>query len=120
MNYGGTDTYILGLNSLSQWPYPSPREGDPLDSYYGYTFDGVIRNQKELDDYKKLGGVPSDIHIGDARFKDLNGDGKISLYGDKAGQNGDVTNLGSLTPRYSFGFNLNSFKNFDLGVSGSS
>jgi len=55
---------------------PAPREGDPLDSYYGYVFDGVIRNQQELDDYKKLGGVPSDIRIGDARLKDLNGDGK--------------------------------------------
>jgi len=117
VNYGGTDTYILGLNSLKQWPYPSPREGDQLDSYYGYVFDGIIRDQKELDDYKKLDGVPSDIHIGDARFKDLNGDGKISLYGDKAGQQGDVKNLGSLTPHYSFGINLNtSYKNFDLGI----
>jgi hypothetical protein len=116
-HYGGTDTYILGLNSLNQWPYQSPREGDPLDSYYGYTFDGVIRDQKELDAYKQLGGVPSDIKIGDAKFKDLNGDGKISLYGDKPGQQGDVTNLGSLTPRYNFGLNLNFYyKNFDLGI----
>jgi hypothetical protein len=117
VHYGGSDTYILGLNSLNQWPYPSPREGYALDSYYGYVFDGVIRTQVELEAYRKLGGVPSDIHIGDARFKDLNGDGKISLYGDKPGQTGDVVNLGSLTPRYNFGFNLNvSFSNLDLGI----
>jgi len=41
----------------------------------------LIRTQAELDAYKLLGGVPTDIGIGDARFKDLNGDGKISLYG---------------------------------------
>lgn len=117
VNYGGADTYILGLNSLSEWPYPSPRQGYPLDSYYGYVFDGVIRDQKQLDDYKKLGGVPSDIKIGDAMFKDLNGDGKISLYGDKPGENGDVENLGTLTPRFNFGININvSYKNFDLGI----
>ncbi|MGN6533452.1 MAG: TonB-dependent receptor, partial [Ginsengibacter sp.] len=117
VKYGGSDTYILGLNSLNEWPYPSPRQGYPLDSYYGYVFDGVIRTQKELDDYKKLGGVPSDIKIGDAMFKDLNGDGKISLYGDKPGENGDVEYLGMLTPRFNFGININlSYKNFDLGI----
>jgi TonB-linked SusC/RagA family outer membrane protein len=117
VHYGGTDTYILGLNSLNQWPNPSPREGDPLDTYYGYVFDGVIRTQKQLDAYKQLGGVPSDIKIGDAMFKDLNGDGKISLYGDKPGQQGDVINLGSLTPRYNFGINLStSYKNFDFSI----
>ncbi|MGN6543062.1 MAG: TonB-dependent receptor [Ginsengibacter sp.] len=117
VKYGGSDTYVLGLNSLTEWPYPSPRQGYPLDSYYGYVFDGVIRTQKQLDDYKKLGGVPSDIKIGDAMFKDLNGDGKISLYGDKPGENGDVEYLGTLTPRYNFGININlSYKNFDLGI----
>jgi TonB-linked SusC/RagA family outer membrane protein len=117
VKYGGSDTYILGLNSLNEWPYPSPRQGYPLDSYYGYVFDGVIRTQKQLDDYKKLGGVPSDIKIGDAMFKDLNGDGKISLYGDKPGENGDVEYLGTLTPRFNFGVNINvSYKNFDLGI----
>jgi TonB-linked SusC/RagA family outer membrane protein len=117
IDYGGADTYVLGLNTLKYWWDPHIREGDPLDSYYGYVFDGVIRNQKQLDGYKQLGGVPSDIKIGDAMFRDLNGDGKISLYGDKPGENGDAINLGSLTPRYNFGVNINvSYRNFDLGI----
>src|SRR2546425_2698221 len=41
----------------------------------------------------------SDIGIGDAKYKDLNGDGKISLYGDNPGQDGDVINLGNSSPR---------------------
>ena len=90
IHYGGADTYVLGLNSLNNWWDPHIREGDPLDTYYGYVFDGIIRTQKQLDDYKQLSGVPSDIKIGDAMFKDVNGDGKISLYGDKPGEEGDV------------------------------
>lgn len=80
IDYGGADTYNLGLNAV--------REGYPLNSYFAYVYDGVIRNQAELDEYKKLEGVPSDIGIGDAKFKDLNKDGRISTYGN--GDDGDA------------------------------
>ncbi len=107
--YGGDDSYILGQNYI--------REGYPINSYFGYVYDGVIHNQAELDAYKKLGGVPSDIGIGDAKFKDLNGDGKISLYGDQPGQMGDVEYLGNSSPRYLYGVNLDmKWSNFDIGV----
>jgi TonB-linked SusC/RagA family outer membrane protein len=109
VHYGGADTYNPGLNWV--------REGYPLNSYFAYVFDGVIKTQAELDAYRKLGGVPSDIGIGDAKFRDVNGDGKISPVGDKAGDDGDVINVGTITPRYSYGVNLNAkFKNFDIGV----
>ena len=109
VNYGGQDTYVPGLNYI--------RQGYPVYTYFGYVFDGLIRSQAELDAYKQLGGVPSDIGIGDAKFKDLNGDGKISLYGDTPGQDGDVINLGSRSPRYTYGVNVKAgWKNFDLGV----
>src|SRR6266702_3945670 len=109
VNYGGQDTYVLGLNYV--------RQGYPVNTYFGYVFDGVIRTQAELDAYKLLQGVPSDIGIGDAKYKDLNGDGKISLYGDTPGQDGDVVNLGSATPRYTYGLNVSAkWKHFDLGL----
>ena len=109
VNYGGQDTYVLGYNYV--------RQGYPVNTYFGYVFDGLIRNQAELDAYKLLGGVPSDIGIGDARYKDLNGDGKISLYGDNPGQDGDVVDLGNLAPRYTYGLNLTlAWKRFDLGT----
>ena len=109
INYGGQDTYTLGLNYV--------RQGYPINTYFGYVFDGLIRTQAELDAYKKLQGVPSDIGIGDAKYKDLNGDGKISLYSDTPGQDGDVVNLGSVSPRYTYGINVKAgWKNFDLDV----
>lgn len=107
VKYGGADTYKIGLNYT--------REGYPLNTYFAYVFDGLIRTQAELDAYKKLEGVPSDIGIGDAKFKDVNGDGKISLYGD--GNDGDVIAVGNTFPRYNYGFNINlKYANFDLGV----
>jgi TonB-linked SusC/RagA family outer membrane protein len=109
VNLGGANTYNLGLNGY--------REGFPINSYFAYVFDGVIRDQKELDAYKQLGGVPSDIGIGDAKFRDLNNDGKISLYSDKPGEDGDVKYVGNTTPRYSFGVNLSAkYKGFDIGI----
>ena len=109
VNYGGQDTYTLGLNAH--------REGYPINTYFAYQFDGLIRTQSELDEYKKLGGVPTDIGIGDARFKDINGDGQISPYSNVPGQDGDVINAGSTTPRYTYGLNLDvKWKNFDLGI----
>jgi TonB-linked SusC/RagA family outer membrane protein len=109
VNYGGQDTYVLGWNNV--------REGYPVNTYFGFQFDGLIRSQEELDAYKQLGGVPSDIGIGDARFKDINGDGKISIYGDTPGDDGDVIDLGSAAPRYTYGLNLGAqWKSFDLGI----
>jgi TonB-linked SusC/RagA family outer membrane protein len=119
---GGQDTYVLGLNgpeSPEWWNSQTlqPREGYPLNSYFAYQFDGLIRTQEDLDAYKELGGVPSDIGIGDAKFKDINGDGKISLYSDTPGQDGDVVYAGNTFPRYNYGVNLNlKWKNFDLGI----
>ena len=109
VNLGGANTYTLGMNNI--------REGYPMNSYFAYVFDGLIRTQKELDDYKKLEGVPSGIGIGDARFKDLNNDGKISLYSDQPGSDGDVTYVGNTAPRYSYGINLSvKYKGIDLGA----
>jgi TonB-linked SusC/RagA family outer membrane protein len=50
------------------------REGEPLGLIYGYQFDGLIRTQKDLDDYKansiyaKYGIIPY-LGIGDAKYK---------------------------------------------------
>ncbi len=107
IRYGGADTYKLGLNEA--------REGYSINSYFAYVFDGVIRTQEELDQYKQLEGVPSNIGIGDAKFKDLNNDGKISTYGD--GDDGDAVFVGTTTPRFNFGINLGvDYKNWDISL----
>ncbi len=105
-----TDSYSEGIN----WT----REGYSLQSIFGYEFDGIIQNQQQLDAYKTLEGVPSNLGIGDVMYKDIDGDGKITAFGDPAkGTNGDMKYLGNLLPRYTYSSDINiSFKNFDLSV----
>ena len=106
----GNDTYSEGLVYA--------RKGYSLNSYFGYQFDGFIKDSKQLDDYKKLGNIPAKIGIGDVMYKDIDGDGKITAFGDPSkGTKGDMTYLGNLLPRYTFSTNINvSYKRFDLGI----
>lgn len=105
-----TDNYGEGLNFT--------RQGYPIYSYFGYVYDGIIRTPEQLDAYKKLEGVPSRISLGDVMYKDVDGDGKITAFGDKTkGLSGDMVYLGNLTPRYTFSSNLTfGYKNLDLQV----
>lgn len=96
---------VLGLNTAL--------EGYPVNSYFGYIFDGIIQNEEDRQAYLSAfpnGGVPGNVSIGDAKYKDLNGDGMLDT-------SGDTKYLGDLNPRYSFGFNFSAeYKGFDLGI----
>ncbi len=82
--------------------------GHPLNSFYGFQMAGIYQNQKEIDGY--LTGAPHpDIHPGDIKFKDLNGDGIIN--------DNDRTYIGNPNPRFTYGANLAaSYKGFDVSV----
>ncbi|NLR78434.1 TonB-dependent receptor [Chitinophaga eiseniae] len=105
-----TDNYGEGLNKY--------RQGYPIYSYFGYVYDGIIKTQQQLDNYKKLEGIPSRISLGDVMYKDVDGDGKLTAFGDKTkGLSGDMIYLGNLTPRYTYSANLSAgYKNFDVQV----
>jgi TonB-linked SusC/RagA family outer membrane protein len=106
----GNDVLTQGLNYTHQ--------GYSLDSYFGYESAGIIQNATQLANYKKLGGIPNNIGIGDVMYKDVDGDGQISAYGNPAkGTKGDLVNLGSILPRYTYSANINlSYERFDLSV----
>jgi len=105
-----TDNYQEGLNNY--------RKGYSISSYFGYVYNGIIKTQAQLDDYKKLQGVPSRIAIGDAMYKDVDGDGKLTAFGDKSqGLPGDMVYLGNALPHYTYSTNINlGYKRFDLSV----
>lgn len=79
------------------------REGDPVNSYYGYVFDGVFQSQQDVENSpEQANAMP-----GGRKFKDINGDGII---GDE-----DRTILGDPFPDFTLGFNNNfSYKGFGL------
>ena len=105
--------------------------GDPLYSFYGYVTDGIYQSIEEVmagpvmesmknttydgDGVAHPSQNPADYNqynttwIGDIRFKDLNGDGKIT--------EADRTNIGSPMPKFTFGWtNTFTYKNWDLSI----
>lgn len=106
----GNDTYTEGLVVA--------RQGYPLNSYFGYESEGIIKTAEQLENYKKLGNLPAGLDLGDMMFRDLDGDGKITSFGDPSkGSKGDMKYLGNFVPRYLYSTNINlSYKNFGLGI----
>ncbi|AWK06533.1 SusC/RagA family TonB-linked outer membrane protein [Flavobacterium crocinum] len=84
-------------------------KGDEPGYFYGYVADGLFQNQTELNSHTDEHGTKLQPYaqVGDVRFKDVNGDGKID---EK-----DRTKIGSPWADYNIGLNLNfAYKNFDL------
>lgn len=80
--------------------------GHPIGSYYGYIQDGIFQTQEEVDNYYPMTWTAKP---GDIRYKDLNGDEKIT--------DADRTYLGSPMPTFTYGFGfMLGYKNFDLNV----
>jgi len=86
--------------------------GKPIGQYFGYVFDGVFMNQAEANAGPKYYGTsPVTLsQAGTVRYKDLNGDGKITWPDD-------MTIIGNPNPDFIFGFtNSFAYKNFDLNI----
>lgn len=91
-------------------------EGAPFgtngSAFLAYQYDGVFRDQHEIDansiDYSAVGG--GTLRPGDMKFKDLDGDGKITQF--------DMKRLDKTRdPRFTGGVNINlQYKAFDLAI----
>lgn len=82
------------------------REGEPMNSFYGYESAGFFQSQAEIDSWEKynIGYTPKP---GDLKYVDQNGDGVIDSNDRKV--------LGSWDPGVTFGFNVGaSYKGWDI------
>lgn len=86
--------------------YTFQQVGYPVNSLYGYIADGIFQSKDEV---KNSATQLPTTAPGDLKYRDINGDGKIT--GD------DRQYLGSYFPKVTFGLNLSaSWKNIDLGI----
>lgn len=105
---------MLSLSSEGERLYGSGNrtltvKGEEPGYFYGYVADGLFQNQTQLNSHTDEHGTKLQPYaqVGDVRFKDVNGDGKID---DK-----DRTKIGSPWADYNVGLNLNfAYKQFDL------
>ncbi len=88
-------------------------EGREIAYFYGYKTNGIFKTQTDIDNYVTTDGTQivgpggQRPQLGDVAFVDLNQDGKVSAE--------DMTYLGSASPDFTGGFNLNlGYKNFDF------
>jgi TonB-linked SusC/RagA family outer membrane protein len=82
--------------------------GGAVGTFYGYVTDGLFRSQADLTavDYGYAVG-PQGLYLGDVRYKDLNGDGKLGSE--------DVTFIGDPNPKFTYGMtNTFKYKNLDF------
>ena len=78
----------------------------PLGLFYGAIQEGVYKDQQDFDSSPKH----SSSQVGTIKFKDLNGDGKITMPED-------YTEIGNPWPKFTLGFtNDFSYKAFNLSV----
>ncbi|MCY7350178.1 MAG: SusC/RagA family TonB-linked outer membrane protein [Cytophagaceae bacterium] len=84
--------------------------GREIATFYGLQTDGIFNTLDELTAYTKGGpAIQPNARIGDVKFMDLNGDGKITA--------DDRTYLGSATPDFTYAFTSKlSFKSIDLNL----
>lgn len=79
--------------------------GKPIGMFYGYVFDGIFQSDAEVINSAQPAAKP-----GDRRYKDLNGDGKISPEGDR-------TIIGRAQPKFFGGItNTLNWKGFELNI----
>lgn len=88
-------------------------EGKEIAYFYGYKTGGIFKTQEDLDAYVNSTGTPivglgnTRPELGDVKYIDRNDDGKIT--------EADMTYLGSASPQFTGGFNLNlAYKNIDF------
>ena len=137
-NNDGTNQGCIGAASGYKWgDHSVAMEGEAVGSYYGYVVEGIFQSEKEMEDldnalrkrsenirpdgtedpnlfYQKRhdkDGADERTLVGDYKYKDLNGDGKIT--------DADRTILGNGFPKFNYGINLNvAWKNFDFSLYG--
>jgi hypothetical protein len=100
---------FIRRNNTTSSDYYRNQEGHALGEFYGFVFDGLYKDQADLDNSpkSKLSGSASDI--GTIKMKDITPDKEIN--------ENDRTFIGNPNPDFLYGFsNQVSYKNFDLSV----
>jgi len=106
------------IRGYAQWgnqgsPICISQNGEPLYQFYGYVTDGIYQDMDDLLNSPRREGAPisrtQGTWVGDIKYKDLNGDGKINTE--------DMTIIGDPNPAFTGGItNTVTYKGFEFSL----
>ncbi len=108
---GNRASVLLGANLGTTGAITRAEEGMPMWYFYGYQDDGVFSSWQEVQSYTNEEGelIQPQAVPGDVKFKDIDGDGKISET--------DKTMIGNPHPKWTFGLSSTfKYRGFDLSL----
>jgi len=106
------DKFNNATKSIGAWPAGTTNyyKGMTVGEIWGLTTEGFFTSKEEIANHADQSlinaNTSAEYHVGDIKFKDLNGDGVIN-YGDNTVDNpGDRKVIGNSLPRYNFSIRL--------------
>ncbi len=111
INGGYAQNKILFWDEAPGAPEWQRSTGRPINSYVAYQYDGVFKDQADIDANKlDYSAIVKTIRPGDMKYQDYNGDGKIT-------PDDRVRNNRTQLPLFQGGLNARAtYKNFDLTI----
>ena len=110
-NLGSSDYFIPSFSAAATLTYINPlivKVGQPLGTFYGYKFKGIIQSDEDLESLPTQ--TISTVEPGNPKFEDVNGDGVVNEQ--------DRVVLGNIQPKFTYGFNTKlTYGNWDFFVS---
>lgn len=108
---GDSEYFIPSFSSVGTLQYIDPlivKVGEPLGTFYGYRFKGIIQSNEDLSSLPTQ--TISPVEPGNPKFEDVTRDGVVNEQ--------DRVILGNIQPKFTYGFNTKvAYKNWDLFIS---
>jgi TonB-linked SusC/RagA family outer membrane protein len=107
-------TQEININGYQPYVVTNTQVGAPIGQFYGYVAEGLFTTMDQLNNAplqfgQTVGTAAGQTYLGDVKYKDINGDGKIDT--------SDRTFIGNPAPKFTFGFTNNfRYKNLDLSI----
>lgn len=91
-------------------------KGHKIGEVWGYLTDGLFQSDEEVAKWHDQSGIANvKWGAGDVKYKDLDGNKKITKGGETIDKPGDMTIIGNTTPRYQYSITANlSYKDYYL------